>query len=102
MKTVACQDDLRILGKTLQERLHAELSDEIRFQVQCALKPNLLMVLAQHRASQQPNPQEVFRVLQQGVERERYGFLRSSTAIFARCRTAKTLRLSQVYADASG
>ncbi|MDI9634381.1 hypothetical protein QQ054_13695 [Oscillatoria amoena NRMC-F 0135] len=74
MKTVACQDDLRILGKTLQERLHAELSDEIRFQVQCALKPNLLMVLAQHRASQQPNPQEVFRVLQQGVERERPDF----------------------------
>lgn len=83
MKTVACQDELRILGKTLQERLHAELSDEIRFQVQCVLKMNLLMVLAQHRAHQMPNSQQVFRVLQQGIEQEKPEF-RGQIRLFLR------------------
>lgn len=67
MKTATRLDDLQVLGSYLQDRLHAELPNNARFQIKCALKDGALMVMAQHPAAVRPDTQQTFGVLEQAI-----------------------------------
>jgi tetratricopeptide (TPR) repeat protein len=67
MKTGTRPDTLELLGHLLQAGLQAELSEHIPVQVRCLLKEGTLVVLVQHRASVEPEPQQIFEFLEQEI-----------------------------------
>ena len=68
MKATVQQDDLKVLGDILQERLVAQVLDSKDFQVKCAVQNDELMILTQHPAEVTVNTQQVFEVLEQALQ----------------------------------
>ncbi|MFB2894394.1 hypothetical protein ACE1CI_15910 [Aerosakkonemataceae cyanobacterium BLCC-F50] len=68
MQTAVRPSELQELAKFLQERLQAELANFPRLQVRCMLQNDILLVLAQHSQSVEPEAQPIFRVLQQSIQ----------------------------------
>ena len=68
MKVTVQQDDLKVLGDILQERLVAQVLDSKDFQVKCAVQNDELMILTQHPAEVTVNTQQVFEVLEQALQ----------------------------------
>ena len=62
------QEELRLLGDILQTRLAAKVTDIQDFQVKCAIKNNLLMILTQHPPGVTVDTQQVFDVLAQTIQ----------------------------------
>lgn len=62
------QEELRLLGDILQTRLKAKVTDIQDFQVKCAIKNNLLMILTQHHPDVTVDTQQVFEVLAQTLQ----------------------------------
>ncbi|MTJ47436.1 hypothetical protein [Dolichospermum sp. UHCC 0259] len=68
MKATVQQEDLKVLGDILQERLVAEVLDGKDFQIKCAVQNDELMILTQHPAEVTVNTQQVFEVLEQALQ----------------------------------
>ena len=62
------QEELRLLGDILQTQLAAKVTDIQDFQVKCAIKNNLLMILTQHPPDVAVDTQQVFEVLAQTIQ----------------------------------
>ena len=62
------QEELRLLGDILQTRLKAKVTDSQDFQVKCAIKNNLLMILTQHPPGVTVDTQQVFDLLAQTIQ----------------------------------
>ncbi len=67
MKTATRPDDLEILGHLLQADLQSKLSQNVPVQVRCLLKGGTLVLLVQHRAGVEPDPQQTFGFLEQTI-----------------------------------
>jgi len=68
MKATIQQEDLQLLGSTLQERLVAQLPDSLDFQVKCAIKNDKLMILTQHADQVIVDTHQIFEVLEQALQ----------------------------------
>ena len=68
MKATIQQEDLQLLGSTLQERLVAQLPDSLDFQVKCAIKNYKLMILTQHADQVIVDTHQIFEVLEQALQ----------------------------------
>ena len=68
MKATIQQEDLQLLGSTLQERLVAQLPDSLDFQVKCAIKNDKLMILTQHADRVIVDTHQIFEVLEQALQ----------------------------------
>lgn len=62
------QQELLLLGDILQKRLAAKVTDIRDFQVKCAIKNDLLMILTEHTSEVTVNTQQVFEVLAQTLQ----------------------------------
>ncbi|MDB9454478.1 hypothetical protein PN478_04390 [Dolichospermum circinale CS-534/05] len=62
------QQELLLLGDILQKRLAAKVTDIRDFQVKCAIKNDLLMILTEHRPNVTIDTQQVFEVLAQTLQ----------------------------------
>lgn len=62
------QQELLLLGDILQKRLAAKVTDIRDFQVKCAIKNDLLMILTEHTSDVTVNTQQVFEVLAQTLQ----------------------------------
>lgn len=71
MNTTIQIDNSPMLGNVLQERLKLELPHSDPLLVQCIVKDGALMVLVQHPAGVELDPDEAFTVLEQAVVAER-------------------------------
>lgn len=67
MKTATRPDDLEILGHLLQADLQSKLSQNVPVQVRCLLKDGTLVLLVQHRAGVEPDPQQTFGFLERTI-----------------------------------
>jgi hypothetical protein len=61
-------NDLRTLGQILQALLNSEFQQMVAFKVRCVFKQGTLVVLAQHPKNAMPDPQQAFKVMQQGLQ----------------------------------
>ncbi|MDB9488221.1 hypothetical protein PN492_16980 [Dolichospermum circinale CS-537/01] len=62
------QQELLLLGDILQKRLAAKVTDIQDFQVKCAIKNDLLMILTEHNSEVTLDTQQVFEVLAQTLQ----------------------------------
>ena len=62
------QQELLLLGDILQTRLAAKVTDIQDFQVKCAIKNDLLMILTEHPPDVTVDTQQVFDVLAQTIQ----------------------------------
>ena len=62
------QQELLLLGDILQKRLAAKVTDIQDFQVKCAIKNDLLMILTEHPPDVTVDTQQVFDVLAQTIQ----------------------------------
>jgi hypothetical protein len=62
------QQELLLLGDILQTRLAAKVTDIHDFQVKCAIKNDLLMILTEHPPDVTVDTQQVFDVLAQTIQ----------------------------------
>lgn len=74
METATFQDELRLLGTTLQEDLRTAFKDEIPFQVRCGLKQGSLIILVEHPPSLIPDPQKTFETIQNTLDTQSLAF----------------------------
>jgi hypothetical protein len=65
MKTATRPDDLIVLGYLLQEGLQSKLSQTVPVQVRCLFKEETLVILAQHRADVELEPEQTFGILKE-------------------------------------
>ncbi len=68
MKITLEQQELRLLSDILQKRLAAKVTDIQDFQVKCAIKNDLLMILTEHGSEVILDTQQVFDVLAQTLQ----------------------------------
>lgn len=62
---------MQLLSSHLQQTLNSELPHGPAFRVQCLLKQEMLMVLAQHTPKVQPDAQRVFQLLEEDIDHYR-------------------------------
>ena len=62
------QQELLLLGDILQKRLAAKVTDIRDFQVKCAIKNDLLMILTEHNSEVAVDTKQVFEVLAQTLQ----------------------------------
>lgn len=67
MKTATRPQELESLGHLLQSSLESRLSQPVPIQVRCRLQEETLMVLAQHPADVELNPQQTFDFFEQTI-----------------------------------
>ncbi|MBD2530515.1 hypothetical protein H6G97_13415 [Nostoc flagelliforme FACHB-838] len=68
MKVAVQQEDLQLLGKTLQEQLLVEVSTAEIFEVKCAVNKDELMILTQHASDVIVDPQLIFAVIEEVLQ----------------------------------
>ncbi|MBD2443627.1 hypothetical protein H6G25_10580 [Dolichospermum sp. FACHB-1091] len=68
MKTTVEQEELQLLGDILRTRLKAKVPASQDFQVKCAIKNDLLMILTQHPPGVTVDTEQVFDVLAQTLQ----------------------------------
>ncbi|MFM8006414.1 MAG: hypothetical protein ACKO86_16060, partial [Dolichospermum sp.] len=62
------QQELQVLSNILQTRLAAKVRNIRDFQVKCAIKNDLLMILTEHDSEVTVDTQQVFEVLAQTLQ----------------------------------
>ena len=83
MKTGTRPDDLEILGHLLQADLQSKLSQSVPVKVRCFRKDETLVILVQHRAGVEPDPQQIFSFLEEIILAE-YQSISSQVKIYLR------------------
>ncbi|TVP61103.1 MAG: hypothetical protein EA343_15370 [Nodularia sp. (in: Bacteria)] len=68
MKVAIQQEDLKLLAKTLQEQVLAEVPSGEVFQIKCAVKKNELMILTQHPVGVSVDTERIFVVLSEALQ----------------------------------
>lgn len=72
MKTATRPNNLETLEHLLQEGLQSNLSPLVPVQIQCRLKDEMLVVLAQHPAAVLPDSQQVFSSIEQTIQEQEW------------------------------
>ena len=72
MKTATRPNNLETLEHLLQEGLQSTLSPLVPIQVQCRLKDEMLVILAQHREDVLPDSQQVFSSIEQTIQEQQW------------------------------
>lgn len=72
MKTATRPDNLETLEHLLQEGLQSNLSPLVPVQVQCRLKDEMLVILAQHPEAVMPDSQQVFSLIEQTIQEQHW------------------------------
>lgn len=68
MKVAVQQEDLELLGRTLQEQFLAEVPSGEVFQIKCAVNKDELMILTQHPVGITVDTQQIFAVLEEVLQ----------------------------------
>ena len=68
MKVAVQQEDLQLLGKTLQEQLLVEVSTAEIFEVKCVVNKGELMILTQHASDVIVDAQLIFTVIEEVLQ----------------------------------
>ncbi|OYD89345.1 hypothetical protein CDG76_35490 [Nostoc sp. 'Peltigera membranacea cyanobiont' 210A] len=68
MKVAVQQEDLQLLGKTLQEQLLVEVSTAEVFEVKCVVNKGELMILTQHASDVVVDAQLIFAVIEEVLQ----------------------------------
>lgn len=74
MKTATRPQELEDLGQLLQSSLESRLSQPVPIEVWCRLQEDTLMVLAQHPADVELNPQQTFDFFEQTILEQQQSF----------------------------
>src|SRR5688572_16393162 len=72
MKTATRPNNLDTLEHLLHEGLQSDLSPLVPVQVQCRLKDEMLVVLAQHPATTVPDSQQVFSSIERTIQEQQW------------------------------
>jgi hypothetical protein len=68
MRVAVQQEDLQLLGRTLQEQLLAEVTSGEVFQIKCAVNKDELMILTQHPVGVTVDTKQIFAVLEEVLQ----------------------------------
>lgn len=72
MKTATRPNNLDNLEHLLQEGLQADLLPIVPVQIQCRLKDEMLVILAQHQAATVPDSQQVFSSIERTIQEQQW------------------------------